>query len=223
MPSRPGQKDGGEVKFFGAPLSPRAKAKIGFLPEQPQFFGELSAWEELLYLGRLSQPSETEALKQRISHLLKKAGLFARRHQRLKTFSKGMIQKVGLIQAFLSDPQILILDEPFSGLDPEGRFFAADLIEGARRKGRSALFSSHILQDVEKACDRLVIIHEGEIVFQGLFSDLPYMGESRQILYLLKGKRLKAEALGLEECQSALKKILNSGGKSCLFRQKPVI
>lgn len=207
------KRDAGEVRFFGAPLAPRAKAKIGFLPEQPQFFEELSAWEQLLYLGRLSQPSESEALKKRISHLLKKAGLFARRHQRLKAFSKGMIQKIGLIQAFLCDPQILILDEPFSGLDPEGRFFAADLIEGARRQGRSVLFSSHILQDVERACDRLVIIQEGRIVFQGGFSELPHLGESRQILYLLKGKRLMHESSSLEECQSALRKILAQKGE----------
>ena len=207
------KRDEGEISFFGAPLSLESKAMMGFLPERPQFYEDLTAEECLLFYGRLTKPFEAPALKKRIHELLKKTGLYEKRRQKLKTFSKGMLQKVGLIQAFLPNPRLIILDEPFSGLDPEGRFYVAELIEEARAQGLTVFFSSHILQDVERVCDRLVILREGEIVFEGDFSELPWqMGESRHILYLREGKRLRMEVSSAAAAASALKKILSEGG-----------
>lgn len=204
------KKDKGEVFFFGESLFDSSiKSRIGFLPEQPRFFEELSLEELLLFYGRLTNISEKDKLKERITSLIERAGLQKNRFQKLKTFSKGMLQKVGLMQCFLSQPDLVLLDEPFSGLDPEGRHYAASLIEEISLQGKSVFFSSHILSEMEKLCDRLVIIREGQIVFQGEMEKLfGKTGETRCIVFLEKGRKKSFKGLSFSQCQTELKKMV---------------
>ena len=165
------KKDSGKALFFGEPLSHNSKKRIGFLPERPVFYEELTAFECLHFYGSLSQIPPS-ALKIKIDQGLKSLKLYSRRHDKLKNFSKGMLQKIGLLQALIHEPELLILDEPFSGLDPAGRFATAELLESAREKGAALFVSSHIFQDLERLCQRFLIIKEGGIVFDGGFEAL---------------------------------------------------
>ena len=205
------KKDQGEVSFFGGPLSLENRARIGFLPERPQFYEELTAEECLFFYSSLSQPL-SPSLKSRIEMGLKTLGLYEWRNKRLKTFSKGMIQKVGVLQSLVHEPELLILDEPFSGLDPESRFLVAELLEGMIQKGCSLFLSSHIFQDIERLCDRLIIIKEGQLVFEGDFVDFQKEESGRQnILYLLKGQKHSLLVSSREESQKELKRLLAEG------------
>ena len=138
--------------------------------------------------------------------------LYEWRHKRLKTFSKGMLQKVGLLQALVHKPDLLILDEPFSGLDPESRFLVAEFLEEMIQQGCTLFLSSHIFQDIERVCDRLLILKQGNVVFEGNFSDLKGTDLGRQnILYLLKGQKQSLTVSSQEECQRELKRLLSEG------------
>ncbi len=207
------KKDQGEVLFFGSPLSLQMKSLIGFLPESIQLYEDLTAAECLLFLGQLSGSSHTMNLKNRIHKLLKQVDLYHIRNQKLKTFSKGMIQKIGLIQSLISKPQFVILDEPFSGLDLEGHFYITQMIEEMKKEGLTIFFSSHILQDLEKVCDRLVILREGSVIFEGDFSELPFGDEeSRNILYIQNGQKQNLVVNNQEQCQKELHRILSKEG-----------
>ena len=204
------KKDKGEIRFFGqSAFDSFIQSRIGFLPEQPRFFEELSLEELLLFYGQLTHPFKKEALKKRTDSLMERAGLWENRFQKLKIFSKGMLQKVGLIQCFVSDPDLVLLDEPFSGLDPEGRHYVASLIEEMRCQGKSVFFSSHILPEVEKLCDRLVIIREGQIVFQGEVEKFSgRTGEIRRVVFLEKGKKKSLGGLNFSQCQKEVERLI---------------
>ncbi len=205
------KKDQGTVHLFGGPLSLKDRSRIGFLPERPNFYEELTAEECLYFYSSLSRPLSSK-LKTQIELGLKKLGLYEWRHKRLKTFSKGMLQKIGVLQSLVHEPELLILDEPFSGLDPESRFVVAELLEQMIQKGSTLFLSSHIFQDIERVCDRLVILKEGEVVFEGDFSELRGADSGRQnILYLLKDKKQSLIISSQEECQKELKKLLSEG------------
>lgn len=205
------KKDSGEVYFFGKSLSLENRSRIGFLPERPQFYEDLTALECLSFYSSLSKPL-SPALKQKIEEGLKQLGLYEWRNKRLKTFSKGMIQKVGLLQSFVHEPEFLILDEPFSGLDPESRFTIMNLLKQMVQKGCSIFLSSHIFQDIERVCDRLIILKSGKVIFEGGVVDLQKVKSGRQsILYLLKGKKQDLLVSSQEECQKELKRLLSEG------------
>ena len=205
------KKDSGEVLFFGEPLSLKSRARIGFLPERPQFYEELTAKECLYFYSSLSK-ALSPAVKAKIKEGLKKLGLYEWRNKRLKTFSKGMLQKVGILQSLVHEPDLLILDEPFSGLDPESRFSLIELLKQINQEGCSLFLSSHIFQDVERVCNHLLILKEGEAVFEGDFSQLKGMSSGRQsILYLLNGKKQDITVSSQEECQQKLKSLLSKG------------
>ena len=206
------KKDSGEVYFMNESADFKNRGKIGFLPERPQFYEELTAQETLYFYASLKQKLDSD-LKDRIEQGLKKFGLHSVRHKALKTFSKGMLQKIGILQALIPSSELLILDEPFSGLDPESRFICAELLEEELKKGGSLFLSSHIFQDVEKICDRLIIIKEGSLIFEGLFSDFhPFTSSSRQkIIYLMKDKRESRTCVSHKETQEELKKLLSQG------------
>jgi ABC-2 type transport system ATP-binding protein len=149
----------------------RVKAQIGFLPEQPYFYDYLTASELLHYYGRLSgMPSEGRADK--VDRVLRRVGLEDVGRLQLRKFSKGMLQRVGVAQAILHDPKVVFLDEPMSGLDPMGRREVRDLIDQLRRDGKTVFFSTHILSDAEALCDRVAIIHKGELKGVGVVADL---------------------------------------------------
>jgi len=156
---------GGQV--LGRPLGdPAARGQIGFLPENPSFYDYLTGQEFLIYCGRLlGVPRET--LQTQVRALLAEIGLDRAARQQIRKYSKGMVQRLGLAQALLDDPQILILDEPMSGLDPIGRKEVRDLMLRQRAAGRTVFFSTHILPDVEIICDRVGILVGGQLVKSG--------------------------------------------------------
>jgi ABC-2 type transport system ATP-binding protein len=150
---------------------PEIKRKIGFLPEQPYFYDYLSATELLDYYGELSGVSSA-VRKQRVPELLARVGLSEAGSKQLRKFSKGMLQRVGIAQAIIHDPEVLFLDEPMSGLDPLGRHEIRELIQGLKDAGKTIFFSTHILSDAEALCDRVAIIHKGDLRGIGVVNDL---------------------------------------------------
>src|SRR6266849_5134683 len=141
----------------------QTRSKIGFLPEHFQFYGWLTARELLHVHGRLYRiPRHT--LRRRIPELLDLVGLTAHRDKRLRDFSKGMLQRIGLAQALLNEPELIFLDEPTSGLDPIGRRMVRDIIKAQRDRGATVLLNSHLLGEVEITCDRVAFIRDGEVV-----------------------------------------------------------
>jgi ABC-2 type transport system ATP-binding protein len=150
---------------------PEVKAQIGFLPEQPYFYDYLTAHELLDYYGQLSGvPGKDRKL--RIDEMLQRVGLTDIKGVQLRKFSKGMLQRVGIAQAILHNPRLVFLDEPMSGLDPLGRREVRDLILQLRQEGKTVFFSTHILSDAEALCDRVAIIHQGELRGVGAVEEL---------------------------------------------------
>ena len=135
---------------------------IGYLPEQPYFYDYLTAAELLDYFARFHE-LKTADRRQRVDSMLKKVGLETARKIQLRKYSKGMLQRVGLAQAILHGPEVVILDEPMSGLDPVGRREVRDIILELKREGRTVLFSTHILSDAEMLCDRVGVIVGGKL------------------------------------------------------------
>jgi ABC-2 type transport system ATP-binding protein len=150
---------------------PRVKAQIGFLPEQPYFYDYLTATELLNYYAALSGVPAKER-KRRVSEMLSRVGLADSAHVQLRKFSKGMLQRVGIAQAILHDPKIVFLDEPTSGLDPMGRRQVRDLIQELKDEGKTVFFSTHILPDAEALCDRVAVIHQGQLRGVGIVAEL---------------------------------------------------
>ncbi len=144
---------------------------IGYLPEQPYFYDYLTAAEVLDYFGRFHDLKETDR-RERVDRMLRKVGLQTARKIQLRKYSKGMLQRVGLAQAILHDPQVVILDEPMSGLDPVGRREVRDIILELKREGRTVLFSTHILSDAEMLCDRVGVIVGGKLRGVGAPSEI---------------------------------------------------
>jgi ABC-2 type transport system ATP-binding protein len=149
-----------------------ARMRIGFLPEQAYFYDYLTALELVAYFGQLSGVPAGDA-RARAATALERAGLpQAAWKRQLRRFSKGMLQRVGLAQAIVHEPEIVVLDEPMSGLDPIGRRQVRDLILELRDSGTTVFFSSHILSDVEALCDRVAILNTGRLVETGRLSDI---------------------------------------------------
>jgi ABC-2 type transport system ATP-binding protein len=162
----------GSARILGMEFDdPRVKAQIGFLPEQPYFYDYLTARELLTYYAQLSGVAPGDRSR-RVSEMLDRVGLRDAGGVQLRKFSKGMLQRVGIAQAILHDPKVVFLDEPMSGLDPMGRRDVRDLIELLKRQGKTVFFSTHILSDAEALCDRVAIIHLGELRGVGAVADL---------------------------------------------------
>src|SRR4029077_13463798 len=163
---------GGSARVLGMDVNdPRVKAQIGFLPEQPYFYDYLTARELLEYYGRLSGLGG-EDLSRRVQEMLGRVGLPDVGGMQLRKFSKGMLQRVGIAQAILHDPKVVFLDEPMSGLDPMGRREVRDLMEQLKQEGKTVFFSTPILSDAEALCDRVAVIHLGELRGVGAVAQL---------------------------------------------------
>ena len=162
----------GAATILGHPIPSRAaRFKLGFLPESPYFYDYLTVGELLDLAGRLfGVPGDVR--KQRANELIEKVGLGRARTQSLKKFSKGMLQRAGLAQALMNDPELVVLDEPMSGLDPIGRKEVRDLIIELREQGKTVFFSSHILTDIEAIADHVAIIARGQLQAQGTPAEL---------------------------------------------------
>ena len=144
---------------------------IGYLPENPYFYDYLTPTELLTYVGRLfglRQP----ALSQKVEALIEDVGLTQARNLQLRKFSKGMVQRIGIAQALINDPEIAFLDEPMSGLDPLGRMDVRRIITSLKARGVTVFFSSHILPDVEAICDRVAILNKGKLQEQGALEEI---------------------------------------------------
>jgi len=169
----------GSARILGMDLTdPQVKAQIGFLPEQPYFYDYLTARELLEYYGRLSGVS-TKELSGKVVKMLDRVGLRDTANLQLRKFSKGMLQRVGIAQAILHDPKIVFFDEPMSGLDPMGRREVRDLIEELKHEGKTVFFSTHILSDAESLCDRVAVLHLGELRGIGAIAQLTASVQSR--------------------------------------------
>ena len=154
----------GRAHLLGRPVGTREiRTRIGFLPEHFRFYDWLSATELVWFHGRLCGVPDS-VLSRRVPQLLERVGLRAHRTKPLRSFSKGMMQRVGLAQAIVNDPEILFLDEPTSGLDPAGRKLVRDVIREQRDRGATVFLNSHLLGEVEKSCDRVAFIREGAVV-----------------------------------------------------------
>jgi ABC-2 type transport system ATP-binding protein len=177
---------------------PSVKAQIGFLPEQPYFYDYLTAYELLDYYGQLSGVPAKQRSR-RVDAVLHQVGLPDVKGLQLRKFSKGMLQRAGIAQAILHDPKVVFLDEPMSGLDPMGRREVRDLMEQLKEQGKTVFFSTHILSDAETLCDRVAIIHKGELRGVGAVEDLTSSVQAK-VEVIWQGMQIPAamKALGAE-------------------------
>jgi ABC-2 type transport system ATP-binding protein len=169
----------GTMEILGVPApSPDVMGRVGFLPENPYVYPYLSPREFVSMCGRLCGLSGGK-LHDRVVSVMERVGMAYAIDRAVRTLSKGMLQRVGLAAALVHDPELLVLDEPMSGLDPVGRKEVRDLIVEERQRGRTVFFSSHILTDVEMLCDRVCILRKGQVVVAGAIRDLLAQGKRR--------------------------------------------
>jgi ABC-2 type transport system ATP-binding protein len=198
---------GGTATLFRRPVGdPSSKAKVGFLPESPYFYDYLTGRELLRFYGHLFGLFGT-ALDKRIDELLELVGMAHARDLQLRKFSKGMLQRVGIAQALINDPELVILDEPMSGLDPIGRKEVRDLVLRLKESGKTVMFSSHILHDAELLCDRVAMIMKGKLVACGQVSELIECGTTQEVEMVID--RLLPE--GLERIRPVASKVILQG------------
>src|SRR5262245_26889832 len=164
----------GDAEILGRPVGDvGVRRRIGYLPENPYFYDHLTAEELLTYYARLFRMSGPDR-QRRVTAMLDRLGIGAERRLQLRKFSKGMLQRVGLAQALLNDPEVIFLDEPMSGLDPLGRRDVRALMLELRDQGRTIFFSSHILSDAESLCTRVAIVARGRLAAAGSLADLSH-------------------------------------------------
>jgi ABC-2 type transport system ATP-binding protein len=176
----------GSATLLNHPLGDSAvKQRIGYLPENAYFYDFLTGWEFLQYTAGLFGLSRA-AQQRRIVELLDLVGLpqATAKKKQLRQYSKGMLQRVGMAQALINDPDVVFLDEPMSGLDPTGRFQVREIILALKQAGKTIFFNSHILSDVEVICDRIAILDQGELIAMGSLDEL--LGTADQ--YFVKGR-----------------------------------
>ncbi len=222
---------GGAASILGERVpSPQAMRKVGFLPENPYVYPYLTPREFVSMCGRLSGLSG-KSLFARVEAVLRRVGMAHAIDRPVRALSKGMLQRVGLAAALVHEPELLILDEPMSGLDPVGRKEVRDLIVDERKAGRTVFFSTHILNDVEMICDRLCILREGRVVVAGNVRELLGESKSKEITLENASSELRStleetgfivrevasslvlDAVGDEAVKSVLERALASGAK----------
>jgi ABC-2 type transport system ATP-binding protein len=163
---------GGQASLFGVDVrQPIARQRIGYLPELTYYYKFLNVEELLRFYARIFQLPRAEA-DRRIEAILRLVELESVRRRLIRTYSKGMQQRVGLAQALINEPDLLILDEPTSGLDPLGRMKVREIIQRLKQEGRTVFFSSHELGEVETVCDRVAILHQGRVKAEGTVAEL---------------------------------------------------
>ena len=170
--------DAGKVSVFGGdPSDPTVRARIGYMPEVATYYPYLNARELLAFYGGICG-LDAKSVRERTDSLLESVGLADAARRPLRTYSKGMLQRAGIAQALLNDPDLLVLDEPFTGLDPLARIHFRELLRSLREKGKAVFFSSHELGETELLCDRVAIMKKGRCVYQGAVKDLAGDGAS---------------------------------------------
>lgn len=201
----------GRAEVLGRPSGDvEIRRRIGFLPESPYFYDYLTAEEFLAFYGHLASLDRAE-LGRRVTHLLELVGLTEARSRQLRKFSKGMLQRIGLAQALIHDPEIVILDEPMSGLDPLGRKQVRDLILSLRDQGKTVFFSTHIIPDVEMICDRVGIVVKGKLLAAGRVEELVSSGHTESVEIIWEG----VDAQDLPQVTAMATRMLQRG-RRCL-------
>jgi ABC-2 type transport system ATP-binding protein len=158
--------DSGQISIFGKPLSLEQRAKIGYMPERA-FFQEFLTGQEFLKLHWDLGMMPASGFESKAREILELVKLTHAKDRKLKAYSKGMLQRIGIAQALMCEPEFLILDEPMSGLDPDGRILVKQVLRALKQSNMTVLMSSHLLEDIEELCDDLLIIHSGKIQHSG--------------------------------------------------------
>ena len=172
----------GSTKIFGRDSSRvESREAVGFLPENPYFYKFLTGRETLRFFGKLSRLTGAR-LNQRVGELLELVGLTTARDQRLATYSKGMLQRIGLAQALINEPKLVVLDEPTAGVDPAGSRDIRNLIVDLKQRGVTVLLSSHLLGQVQEVCDRVGILAKGALVREGPLDELLTIGNRSELV-----------------------------------------
>jgi len=194
----------GTALVFGrTPRDAAAKARIGFLPESPYFYDHLTAREFLRLAARLSAVPKSEAAG-RVTGMLRRLRMERAADVQMRGFSRGMLQRMGIAQALVADPELVVLDEPMGGLDPIGRKEFRDIIVDLRERGKTVFFSTHILSDVEMICDRVGIVIEGRVVEVGRLSEI-LTGDVESIEVTVKGVTGKTQKILERVSQHSIK------------------
>src|SRR5437870_2804373 len=171
----------GDALVFGQPAAQVSKnERIGYLPEESYLYKFLNAEETLHFYGRLFKMPASER-KKRVGRLIDLVGLSGAKHRQLREYSKGMQRRIGLAQALINEPELILLDEPTSGLDPIGTAEIKELIRDLRAQGKTIVLSGHLLADMQDICDRIAILHRGELKELGRVSDLLTVQDVTQI------------------------------------------
>jgi ABC-2 type transport system ATP-binding protein len=193
----------GEARVFGQPATDVAKnERIGYLPEESYLYKFLDAEETLDFYGRLfGMPPEERA--SRAAALIEMVGLTRDRKRQLREYSKGMTRRIGVAQALINDPELVLLDEPTSGLDPIGTREMKDLIIDLKRRGKTVIMCSHLLADVEDVCDRIAVLHQGE---------LKELGRVEELLTVTGVTQFRARGLSQEACEEVRAVLARHGG-----------
>ena len=215
--------DRGSARVLGLPHTDRAwRYRAGYLPENPYLYDYLTPQEYLDYAGRLFGMPASQR-RERSAELLRRVGLAESARVPMRRFSKGMLQRAGLAQALLNDPELVFLDEPMSGLDPFGRHMVKEVILDLRSQGRTVFFSTHILSDAESLCDRVGLLRSGRLVTVGRLDDILRIDVSHLELLVsgvdggllerlrgLKGKRALGERWTLEVEEKSLGPVVSA-------------
>ena len=200
----------GECKIYGKPShAVAARHGVGFLPEAPYFYRYLSGRELVRFYARICGVSRARIAAQ-VDEVIELVGMTEAAYRRVGTYSKGMLQRIGLAQALVHDPQLVILDEPTAGVDPLGSAAIAEIIRELKRRGKTVLLSSHLLAQIEGLCDRVAILHRGKLVREGRVDDLVQEKDAQSLV--VQG----LSATGRVAVEQA---IIEQGGTLCRVEQ----
>jgi ABC-2 type transport system ATP-binding protein len=192
--------------------------KIGFLPERPYFHQNLTGFEFLEYMGRLSELSRTQ-IKAGIEKWGPRFKITYALERELKTYSKGMLQRIGFLATILHEPEMIILDEPLSGLDPIGRKELKDVIIEVHKGGKTVFFSSHIVPDIEEVCDRVIFLKTGKLVYEGSVDQLINTGESQDYHLVVKAFQSPLLSGGIQLPDSSWRFTVNEKDKDRILSE----
>lgn len=206
------KSDQGQAQIFGESIKDAAsRARLAYMPELPDFYDYLKPSEFLLHMGNLAGLDRSTS-RRRIPELLDRVGLNPDEKRPMRKFSKGMLQRVGLAQTMIGDPDLYILDEPMGGLDPMGRRAVKDLIHDLGSRGKTVFFSSHVLAEAEAVCHRVALMREGKLIRQGELNEL-LTDKHAPFEILLEGLAAQEDQVLAKKCQS----VSPAGKDSLLF------
>ena len=196
----------GECQIYGKPShTVAARHSVGFLPEAPYFYRYLSGRELVRFYARICGVSRGQ-INTQVDEVIELVGMTEAANRRVGTYSKGMLQRIGLAQALVHDPQLVILDEPTAGVDPLGSAAIAEIIRELKRRGKTVLLSSHLLAQIEGLCDRVAILHRGKLVREGRVDDLVQEKDAQSLV---------VQGLSAEGRAAVEKTIAEQGGQLC--------